>query len=288
MYKKIIKYVLSIFLIVVIYISLSISQIHFFNYSNFDLSNVDFKIIAHRGAADIAPGNTLISIKKALEVSPDRIEIDIQQTKDEKLILMHDISLDRTTNGSGLVKDKTFLEISNLDAGSWFSKEFIGEKIATLEEVIELIDGKCELTIEIKKGNEYYPNIVKNLVNLIEKHNAEDWCIIHSFNTKALKDVNEINPKIKLHKLLIGKIAYAPLFIGDGIEFYNIKNYPYISEYSINYNFANKRLINYLHKNGKKINVWTVNDSIDLIDLIEFIALGVDGIITDNPSINKK
>ncbi len=280
--KKIIKTSIVIIIISITYLCLSLSPILFKDYPNNSLKKP--KIIAHRGASLAAPENTLASINEALKLNPDRIEIDVQQTLDSIVVLMHDTTLKRTSNGFGLIKEQTFKDISKLDAGSWFSNHFTGEKIPTLEEVIKLINGKCQLIIEIKKGSDFYPDIEKHVLKLIQKQNAENWISIHSFDYNVLETVHHLNPDIRLHKLLLGKFKYLPFIISNKIESINIDKYPYIKEYTINYVFANNEIIHLLKSFDKKVNVWTVNDSHVANELIQ---LGVDGIITDNPNLLK-
>ncbi len=278
--KKVIRYLFGVFIFIILYTSSSLSPALIFNYDKKE--NQQFKKIGHRGAAGLAPENTLTAISKGLEHRVDRIEVDVQQTKDGKVILMHDLSLDRTTNAEGMVKDYTYDQIAGFDAGNWFNPAFANEKIPTLEEAIQLINARAELIIEIKKGNDYYPNIEENIINILKENNSINWCIIHSFDTKVLERIHEIAPSIRLHKLFIGKLRHLPVVVSlnNGIETYNIDAYPYIDEYSINYNYANKALIKKLQSKGKKVNVWTANSQ-SIID--DMIALGVDGIITDFP-----
>lgn len=279
--KKVIYCLLIIISILGFYIALSLSPVFFKDFTKDENQHLT-KIIAHRGASSFAPENTKAAVIEAIKLKPHRIEIDVQQTQDGEVILMHDITLNRTTNGEGFIKEKTFSELSRLDAGSWFSKAFIGEKIPTLESIIQLINGKCELIIEIKKGDDFYPNIEKNILNLIKKYNAEDWVIIHSFDNKILETVHKLNPNISLHKLFVGKLKFVPFIVTNTINKLDWEAHNYIEEYSINYAFANRDIIKNLKSRGKKVNVWTVNSHCIAKELI---SLGVDGIITNNPRL---
>lgn len=237
-------------------------------------------ITGHRGAASYAPENTLAAIKKGMEANVDRIEIDIHQSKDSVVIVMHDNSVDRTTNGSGDISDFLLADLKKLDAGSFFNSDYKGEKIPTLEEVFKIVNGKCDLLIEFKHGNEDYPGIEERVIGLIKKYNAMDWCIVHSFNTDVLVRMHEKMPELRLHKLLVIQFLFTPYYYDDGLHAYNPKDYPFIEEYSVYYPFANRRFLNRLKKMGKKVNVWTVDNS---KRINSFIDLGVDGIITDSP-----
>ena len=276
--KNKLGYFLFAIILIVLYISTSLSPALIVNYNR--NQNPKFVKIGHRGAGGLAPENTLSAIAKGLENKVDRIEIDVQQTADGKVILMHDMSVDRTTNGHGLVKNYTLADISKLDAGSWFDKKFANEKIPTLDETIKFINAKAELIIEIKRGDDYYPGIEENIFKIIKDNNSSKWCIIHSFYTDVLERIHKLDPSIRLHKLLICKLRLLPIIIDKSIEILDFNNYPYIEEYSINYHFANKGIIEMIHAKGKKVNVWVPNDQRMINNLI---SLGVDGIITDYP-----
>jgi glycerophosphoryl diester phosphodiesterase len=104
--------------------------------------------VAHRGGAGCAPENTPAAFKKAIALGADMVECDIHLSKDGHMVVIHDDRLDRTTNGKGLVREKTLAELKALDAGSWYGGEFAGEKISTLEELLDLAQGKVEVIIE--------------------------------------------------------------------------------------------------------------------------------------------
>ncbi len=127
------------------------------------LKNSAFLVIAHRGASGYAPENTLASIRKGLDMGADMVEIDIHLSKDGEVVVIHDATLERTTDGTGKVQSKTLEELKKLNAGSWFGKEFSQEKIPTLKEVIDLMDGKALLLIELKNDskNGMYEDLVE-------------------------------------------------------------------------------------------------------------------------------
>jgi glycerophosphoryl diester phosphodiesterase len=247
-------------------------------------SSTDNKVIVtgHRGAAGYAPENTLASVQKAIDLGVQRIEIDIQQTKDSVVVVLHDDRVDRTTNGIGNVADFTFEELQLLDAGSYFNSAFKNERIPSLEEVIRLVNGKTDLIIEFKYGNDVYPEIEENVIDLIEKYNALDWCIVHSFNTSILEKMHTKFPALRLHKLLIAQLRFSPFYYDTGLSLFDPVDYPYIEEYSINEYFANSAILNKLQSMGKKVNVWTVNKPKRIQG---FKAMGIDGIISDYPDL---
>lgn len=225
-------------------------------------------LTGHIGAAGHAPENTISSIQKALSLHVDRVEVDVQQSSDGVVVLMHDVTLQRTTNAKGKVKSFTYAELQQLDAGSKFSSAFKGEKIPTLEDAFACINGKAVFVIELKKGNEYYPQIVANVVRLIQKYDAYKWCIIHSFEDKILQDVHALDPAIALHSVVATRRSK------------HLLSMPYLTEISIYHKFLTPKWLKKIHSMGKKVNVWTVNTPEDIQKMRE---MQVDGIISNFP-----
>ena len=241
-------------------------------------------IIAHRGGAKLAPENTLASFKNAIAIGVDMIEIDVHFSKDSEIIVIHDESLDRTTNGTGEIKDLTLDEIKKYDAGSWFSEDYKNEKVPTLTEVLQSINGQCKLLIEIKDGDERYPGLEKKIVETVKEHNAEAWVVVQSFNKNSILRIKEMYPDLIIYYLL-GKGGFNDFYtevsdqisIGKSIE----KKFDGVAP---NYKVLDKNKVDLLHKAGFGIFTYTVNDKADMQKVIEF---GVDGIITDSPDILK-
>lgn len=242
-------------------------------------------ITGHRGAAGLAPENTLASIQLALDLGVDRIEIDVQQTKDNVIIVLHDRTLRRTTNGFGFVKLINYLELQKLSAGIKFNRVYIDEKIPTLAEVIDLIDGKAELVIETKYSYLYYPNIERHILNVIKSKNAFDWCKIISFNDRALFRIHKLNENVRTGKLFVGKHASLPLSFDKGINLKPLRRYDFVDEIIVQHKYATKAIIDKVHEFGKELHVWTVNDVETIEKLVE---RGVDGIISDYPNLLMK
>ncbi|MEN8119306.1 MAG: glycerophosphodiester phosphodiesterase family protein [Bacteroidota bacterium] len=278
--KKALMIFLIIIFVLAVYFLLALSPVL---YSGKDKLEKEESIVltGHRGAAGLAPENTLAAIQKGLDNNVDRIEIDVQQTKDNVVISLHDITINRTTNGVGLVKNMTYNEILKFSAGIKFSEKFKDEKVPTLNDVLKLVNGQAVLVIEIKAGNDYYPGIEQRVVDAINEHNAKQWVIVHSFNDSALEKIREIDETIELHKLFIADFPFIPLIYDGKFRITNLKDYRYATEISTFYTFTTQRLVDQVHAMNKKINVWTVNDSIKINRLIN---MGVDGIITDYPN----
>ncbi len=243
-------------------------------------ANKHVVITAHRGAGGYAPENTLAAIRKGLASGADRIEVDIHQSRDGQLFIMHDATVDRTTNGHGLLKNFTSDSLKKLDAGSWFSPEYKGEPIPTLEEAFKLINGKAVFVVELKHGSDVYPGIEEKVIDLIRKYNAYSWVVIHSFDDKVLERFHQLDPRITLHKLFVFKTNFFPLIYDLKVHFGSLKDYNYVKEISVYYKFVNKPLIKAVHRMGMKINAWTVDDPKIAQRLVN---MGVDGIITNYP-----
>lgn len=237
-------------------------------------------VIAHRGASGHAPENTLSAVQIALDYKVDLVEIDVHLSQDGKIVVIHDASLDRTTNGSGPVDAYSLMELKELDAGSWFGVEFREEKIPTLQEVFELVSAKAIILIEIKKGEiERYEGIEKKVVDLIRTYHAESWTIIQSFQEETVSEVIRIAPELEIHKLIIGELPGGWNHDGQW-RFQSATLMEGVGAVNCFSTFGSKRMIRQIHESGKKIFVYTINEE---EEMRRYMNLGVDGIITDYP-----
>lgn len=232
-------------------------------------------IIAHRGSKGTCPENTLISIFTAAKLGCEGIEIDVHLSKDKNLIVIHDETVDRTTNGSGYIKDMNLDEIKKLDAGSWFDKKYCNEKIPTLEEVVNLLNRenyKGFLNIEIKTDKIKYKKIEKILSEYLMNTNLTFKYIYSSFNLKSLKKIGKIDKtsdkawlvkSVNITKKKMDKLESKYCIIGIHPKFKTVKNsFKLISKYT------------------KNIRPWTVNKNDDIIKCFEN---NISGVITDYP-----
>lgn len=231
-------------------------------------------VIAHRGASGNAPENTIAAFKMALEQNCYGVEFDVQMTKDREIIVCHDYTVDRTTNGTGYIKDLTLKEIKELDAGSWFDKKFEGEKIPTLEEVLNIIPLGVLMNIEIKNLASERRDIEKKVIDLLIKHNRIEDALISSFDHLSLKTIREINKEVK-----IGILLYAYLIDPWGyIKKHNFDSYSiHPAEEYLDNNFIKKA-----HENGYKVYSYTVNDSKIAKNLK---VMGIDAIFSNYTDI---
>lgn len=229
------------------------------------------KVMAHRGASTEAPENTMAAFQKAIDDMADYIELDVQLTNNGEVIVMHDSNAYRTTGVDANIVNMTYKEVKTLDAGSWFSDEYVGENVPSLKEVLELTQGKIKLNIELKPADNGTA-LAKNTVRLIEKYNMVNDCVITSFSESALKAVKTYNQEIKVGYIL--SAAYG--------DFYDMKD---IDFFSVNAAFLSKRTIDAIHNSGKRVYAWTVNNKEAIKNLTN---KGVDGIITDNPVLARE
>jgi len=153
-------------------------------------------IIGHRGAPREAPENTLSSFELAIRQGADLIELDLHMSADKQLVVIHDDTVDRTTDGTGPIGDLSLKELRALDAGSWLHPKFCGERIPTLSEALDLSAGRVGLMVELKHGSERCPAIEGSLVRAIEAWNRLDDVIVISRKSAAIKRINRISPDI--------------------------------------------------------------------------------------------
>ena len=227
------------------------------------------QVTAHRGFSSVAPENTLYAFESAVETGADYIELDVQLTADEQLVIFHDKTIDRTTDGKGELSKYTYDELQEFSAGSWYGKngEFDDAKIMLLSDVLEAVGDDIMLNIEIKNhGN--VTKTAEKTVEVIEEYDIEKSCYVTSFSYTALKTVKKLNPKIKTG--LIANVASSTSF----------SQLKYIDAVSLNYIFINQSIVNMAHQNGKRVFVWTVDRPSDMHHMI---AMGVDNIITNRP-----
>lgn len=238
------------------------------------------RIIAHRGASGYAPENTLAAVDTALALDAAVIEVDIHQTRDNVLVVLHDRTINRTTDGSGKIKDLTFEEIRQYSAGRWFGDPFANERIPSLVEVIERVKGRAMLLIELKGNHSIYPGMERRLVDLLRVHEIEDECILQSFNRTALMNLHVIDSTLTLHRCILFDLPVLHLVLDRTARFRPLEDDRFIRGVSVNRHFVTERFVRRMHGLGKTVHVWTVNKTADFERLAK---LKVDGIITDYP-----
>lgn len=232
------------------------------------------KIFAHRGFSGYYPENTMLAFKKAIEIGVDGIELDVQLTKDNTIVIIHDETIDRTTNGNGLVNSYTYDELKKFDASFNFNN-FGFNRIPTLEEYFLLVKDLDIITnIELKTSVYEYLGIEDSVLELIKKYKLEDKVIISSFNHFSILRMKKLSPQIKCGFLSEDWIIDAGKYtFSHQIECYHPR-----------FNNLIPEVIEELKKFNIEINTWTVNDERDMLYLKE---KGIDSIITNFPDMAK-
>jgi len=183
-------------------------------------------VIAHRGFSGRAPENTLAAIREAIAIGADMAEIDVTLTADERVVVIHDETLDRTTNGAGKVADQSFDEIRSLDAGSWFAPQFAGEKVPTLDEILDTTNGRILLNVEIK-SEAVDRGISDKVATAIKERGMADQVIVSSFSPTALEQIHSVAPEIRTAVLYNPELQRgedpADIVHGLGASVFNIR-----------------------------------------------------------------
>ncbi|MBP3892263.1 MAG: glycerophosphodiester phosphodiesterase [Solobacterium sp.] len=233
-------------------------------------------IWAHRGASGYAPENTLIAFQKAVDLKADGVELDVQRSKDGVLVVCHDETIDRTSDGKGWIQDLTFEELRSYNFNTRF-KEFGNQKIPTFEEVLNLLKPTgLTINIELKTGVLFYPGIEKEVVEMVHACGMEEHVVYSSFNHASCLKVRECNPNAYLGFLnRDGFIGYEEYAKAHGVQ----AIHPPI------YHLQYPDVIADCKRLGLDINVWAVDEEKYMRMCIE---MGVHAIITNYPDVARK
>lgn len=233
------------------------------------------QIFAHRGARVVAPENTLPAFQKALDMHVAGIELDVHCSKDGQLVVIHDFTVNKTTNGTGPVSAFTAAELARLDAGSYLSAAFAGVGVPTLDQVFDLVGNRCRVNVEIKSEDPEGGNQVEPLVQMIQKRNLYDQVIVSSFNPITLIKMRYTDPKIQLGFLYeedlpihLRQAWFTPIIQPEALH-------PY-------HKIVDEKLMAWAKSKGCAVNTWTVND---VAEAKRLAALGVDVIMSDVPDV---
>lgn len=231
----------------------------------------DTEITAHRGGAWKAPENTISALQYTIDSGADYAEIDVQETKDGELILLHDDSLKRTAGVKKNVWDMTLKQVEKLDAGASFHKKFRGEKIPEFTEVLKFCKGRLDLNIEIKYNGKN-KGIVNKVVRAIKENHFEDHCIVTSMNYQFLKQIKKTAPEIRTGYIMT--MTYGGVQGMEAADFFSVKH-----------TYVDEKFVTQAHALGKEVHVWTVNYKGDAKRMLD---IGADNIITDDPIMVRK
>jgi glycerophosphoryl diester phosphodiesterase len=231
-------------------------------------------VIGHRGDKLYAPENTLSSFKQAAEKGADAVEFDVKLTADGKVIILHDQTVDGTTNGSGNVAKLSLEEIRRFDAGIQFHGKFPDEKIPTLDEVFDAFGRKLYMNIELTNYKTPFDGLVTKVVELVKKHGMEDRILFSSFFPPNLSIAGRLLPETPRALLTIpGLLGFWGRSFGWRGDFDALN--PHFTD-------VNSGLVDRVQAVGKRVNAWTVTAE---ADIKRMIGLGMDGIITGDPAL---
>ena len=230
-------------------------------------------IIAHRGASASAPENTLAAFRLALEQGADGIELDVTRCASGEVVVMHDATVDRTTDGTGAVLALPLDALRALDAGSWFGAAWSGERVPLLEEVLEEVGGRLRVNIEIKREGSG-GGLEERVAELVRCHGLQDSVIISSFSPRALRRMRRAAPELPRALLTAWPAPPELILAWAG---------PLLAPQALHppHRLVHAASVATAHRLGLRVNAWTVNER---ADMARMIALGVDGIITDRPA----
>lgn len=236
--------------------------------------------VAHRGASGHAPENTIAAFDLAVKMKADYFEVDVQRSKDGRLVIMHDTSVDRTTDGTGEIRDLTLAQLKQLDAGSWFSPAYAGERVPTLEEVLDRYRGKgIKILIELKDPARY-PGIERQVAKALAKRNLDkrDKVVVQSFDLKSIQRFHRWLPRVPIG-VLLSKGDYQE----TGVTNAHLRSFAVYADYvNPDKDLVNADLVQRVHRHGMKILPYTIRDQ-SAANLL--FAAGVDGFITDFPEL---
>ena len=234
------------------------------------------KVWAHRGASGYVPENTLDAFQKAVEMGADGIELDVQMTKDGELVVIHDETIDRVSDGKGWVKDYTYAELKKFN----FNKthpEYEREEIPTLEQVYLLIKPtNLMINVEIKTGIVFYPEIEERVLELTESLGMSDRVVYSSFNHYTIQKIKKLKPEAETGMLYEDGIVNAVDYACDILKADAL--------HPADFNVWYPEFLDQCRKRNRRVHVWTVNDE---QQMRTFCEAGVDAIITNYPYIAK-
>ena len=223
-------------------------------------------VVAHRGAAAVAPEHTIAAFERALELGADGLQLDVHLSRDEQPVVIHDFTLERTTDGAGAVRALRVPELKRLDAGRWFDGAFTGQRLQTLQEVLERFRGRARFWIELRGGAALYPTIEERVVGLLEVYDVLERTLVQCFDLATLEAARRLSREARLGLLVrrpldatadlapaLNALCHAAATLGQG-----------------------ERAA--IRAAGRECHVWNANEPALVDRLVEW---GVEAIVTD-------
>ena len=237
--------------------------------------------VGHRGALALAPENTIAAFEAGARCGVDAVEFDVQRTRDGVPIVIHDETLDRTTNGSGKVRDRTLAEVRVLDAGSHFGPRFAGERLLTLAELLEWARGRSiDLVLELKQpvpasGETRDRDLASNVVALVRRHELLDRTLFISFDHPCIAEVQELEPAARTGLLTEGPSLVDPLA--------SIRALPLTMGLHVRWRWISSAVCEAAHAEGMHVHAWGLGRPLDADVVARLVAFGVDSLSADDP-----
>lgn len=232
-------------------------------------------IFAHRGACSHAPENTLAAFELALTQQADAIELDVKLSADSHVVVHHDATVDRTTNGRGQIKELTLAELRTLDAGSPFSEAFKGQRIPTLDEVFETVGKRTFINVELTNYSTPRDELVETVCMLVKKHKLQKRILFSSFFASNLSKARSYLPNVPLGLLAL------PGLLGTWARSFGFAFGKFDALHPALRDMTQQQVAR-VHRLNRRVHVWTVNDEKDMSRLFGW---GVDAIFTDDPQL---
>lgn len=241
-------------------------------------TNKELIVVAHRGGAALGPENSLECMKRSMAVGVKWIEIDVHLSADGEIVVCHDPSVNRTTDGEGYISEMQWNELRSLHLKD-AEGNVTDQHLPTLDEVLDLISGRARLLLEIKYSRHSLPGIEQACIECIRRHGAEDDVVIQSFDDDVIFTVSRLAPEIRLEKLLFFASTGLGFGFDGGFSGFDFSKYDGVDSFNIFYPAATKSFVRKVHSHGKQVKVWTL----DKYDgkLVEM----VDGVITNDPRL---
>ncbi len=231
--------------------------------------------IAHRGHSARCPENTLAAFRSAIDAGAQMIELDVSLSRDRHLVVIHDETVDRTTNGTGVVKSLTLDQLSQLDAGSWFDPRFHAERLPTLSQVLDAVKGHLRVNIEIKpeafEARGPTDAVERQVLNLVREKAMLDDVLVSSFEWMVLESIRRVEPDVAL-----GLLSDVPADERLFHWFQRVKGFSWHPDYRV----VTRQQVDGLHGLGARVFPYAVDGKIDTHGML---SMGVDGLIVDDP-----
>lgn len=237
-------------------------------------------VVAHRAGAGLAPENSLAAVDEALAVGADVVEVDVHLTADGELVVCHDNTIERTTNGKGRIGEMTLEEIRAYRIVT-ADGAVTEEPLPTLGDVLWRINGRCRVLVEVKRTKDA-ERMAKAIINEVALYQADGWVAVQSFDTEVLAHIHRLGHPFTLEKLFYFKVPFLPFAYDGSLTRFNFSKYDYISSFNFHYKYISPRLVKKIHSCGKSIKVWTLDGP------KESPMLPVDAVITDRPDLWKR